>query len=90
MAITPDSLSDSQMIEFYDTGRLPMRDLVNRLNPELVFAKAPEPHHEHPMATKLYRKFRAGSAVMTQDEAWDIANELDRLYLLETQTRQRS
>lgn len=34
-------------------------------------------HPEHPLAAKLYRDFRAGSKIMTKDEAWRIANELD-------------
>lgn len=32
---------------------------------------------EHPMATKLYRKFKAGSAVMSKTEAYDLGSELD-------------
>lgn len=34
---------------------------------------------EHPMASRLYRKFRAGSATMTKTEAYDIGSELDAL-----------
>lgn len=32
---------------------------------------------EHPLARKLYRQFKAGSQIMTKDDAWQIANELD-------------
>jgi hypothetical protein len=42
---------------------------------------------EHPMAKRLYREFRAGSQIMKKDDAWNIANELDKqyAYILELQ-----
>jgi hypothetical protein len=35
--------------------------------------------NEHPLAKKLYARFKAGSASMSKAEAYDIGNELDRL-----------
>jgi hypothetical protein len=39
------------------------------------------------MAKRLYREFRAGSQIMKKDDAWNIANELDKqyAYILELQ-----
>jgi len=37
-------------------------------------------YEEHPLAAKLYRRFKAGSDTMTKAEAYDIGNELDRMH----------
>jgi hypothetical protein len=42
-----------------------------------TFQRIAQDPPEHPLASKLYRQFRAGSGALTKDEAWDIANELD-------------
>jgi hypothetical protein len=37
---------------------------------------------EHPMARRLFNRFRPGSATMTKTEAYALGNELDRLAAL--------
>jgi hypothetical protein len=66
----------------------PIRDALPVLNAEtLASGRRNELPREHPLATKLYRKFKPGSATLTKDEAWAIANELDRLHAIELEAR---
>jgi hypothetical protein len=38
------------------------------------------PKNEHPISTRLYARFKAGSDTMTKSEAYEIGNELDALW----------
>ena len=71
----PEHINDEAFANLVDRGMLPARGNS-------------EPHGatpEHPTASWLFRKWRVGSAILTKDEAYKIANELNRLYLRNTE-----
>lgn len=88
---TPNDASDSQIANLYDEipAVEPITTQVRKLDPTLwpthVLGPVARPTEtnaqtqEHPTASFLYRKFKAGSAMLTKDEAYRIANEIDRL-----------
>jgi hypothetical protein len=75
--VNPETLLGNRPLGTLETNRLIERGFIADPN------KAPPPPTEHPLATFLYRHFKAGSNWLTKDKAWDIANELDRLHAIE-------
>lgn len=65
MALTPERLNDSEIANLVERGLWPAD-----LSP-------PKTIKEHPLATWLYKRFKAGSGMITKHEAYDIGNALD-------------
>jgi hypothetical protein len=64
-------LTDEQIANLVERGMLPQ-------GTKPLYAPSTEPKFpEHPTASWLYRKFKAGTDTLTKDEAYRVGNQLD-------------